>query len=150
MKFHCQSTDLMRMLDVTAKAQFFEHSSLRLDYLIFPIDVILVQNQRGDVSGRDTRCKFSETVGSSQESCMIVRTLWVLLPGQKGAKWGDNDFSNVLCSAIIMWSIFPKSSQKIHHSSPVRASYGVSFVESICDLYSALVTAGMHVIYMYC
>ena len=40
----------------------------------------------------------------------------------------------------------PKVSQKTHHSSPVRARYGVSFVDSFSDLYSAPVTAVMYAI----
>ena len=46
--------------------------------------------------------------------------------------------STVLHSCAVMKRpISPKSPEKTHHSSPVRAIYGVSFVDSISDLYSA-------------
>ena len=44
--------------------------------------------------------------------------------------------NKVQFGAVITQSIF---SQKTPHSSPVRAGYGVSFVDTTSDLYSALV-----------
>ena len=41
---------------------------------------------------------------------------------------------------------FSQKSRKRHHSSPVRASYGVSFVDTISDLYSAPMTDVMYAI----
>ena len=43
----------------------------------------------------------------------------------------------------------PESPQKTSHSSPVRARYGVCFVGSDPDLYSASVTAVMYAILCY-
>ena len=46
-------------------------------------------------------------------------------------------------------NILPEFSQKTHHSSPVRARYGVSFVDSISYSYSTPVTAVMYAISCY-
>ena len=56
----------------------------------------------------------------------------------------------------IWWSIYSsvqhghishKYSQKTPHSSPVRASYGVSIVDQACDCYSASVPVIIYVIW---
>ena len=47
----------------------------------------------------------------------------------------------VQCSNVIKRSIFSKIFTKTSHSTPVRARYGVSFVDSASDWYSAWVPA---------
>ena len=51
---------------------------------------------------------------------------------------------NIQCNAVITGQSSWKSSQKTPHSSPVRSSYGVYFMGSHSDLYSARVTAVMY------
>ena len=54
------------------------------------------------------------------------------------------------CSVLIKYTQFPPNfSQWTPHSSPSRASYGVSFVSSNSDLCSASITAVLHVISCY-
>ena len=53
------------------------------------------------------------------------------------------------CSAVITRPISSKYSQKTPHSSPVTASYGVSFVGSASDRYSASMPAMMCAISCY-
>ena len=52
----------------------------------------------------------------------------------------------VQCRVVMARSTLLKIPTETPHSSPVRASYGVSFVGSHSDLYSASVTAVMHTI----
>ena len=47
----------------------------------------------------------------------------------------------IQCGVVITRSISPKYSRKTLHRSPVRARYGVSFVGSASDWYSAAVHA---------
>ena len=54
----------------------------------------------------------------------------------------------IQCDAVITRSIL-KYSQKTPHSSPVRARYGASFVDSVSDWYSASVPAIMYAICCY-
>ena len=56
--------------------------------------------------------------------------------------------SKVVYSAVPLYrcQFSPKFSKKTHHSSPVRARHGVSFVSSTTSLYFALVTAVMYAI----
>ena len=56
--------------------------------------------------------------------------------GEHGTVWYRYDAFNFL----------QKKLQKTHHRSPVRARYGVSFVDWICDSYSAPVTAVIYAI----
>ena len=46
-----------------------------------------------------------------------------------------------------MWSIFSQYSQKTPHSSPIRASYGVSFVDPASDWHSASVPVIIYAIF---
>ena len=57
--------------------------------------------------------------------------------------------NTVQCSAVIMWLFKKKYQQKTHHSSPVRAKYGVSFVDPATDWYSALISATINAISYY-
>ena len=52
----------------------------------------------------------------------------------------------VRCSAILRGQLSPKSSQKTHHSSPVSASYVVSYDGPTSDLYSASIPAVVYAI----
>ena len=52
----------------------------------------------------------------------------------------------IQCSAVITQPILKKYSQKIPHSSPLRARYGVSSVDPSFDWYSASVPVNIYVI----
>ena len=52
-------------------------------------------------------------------------------------------------SAVITWSIFSKSLTKTPHSSPIRARYGVSFVNSKSDLCFIVVITFFNVVSWY-
>ena len=67
--------------------------------------------------------------------------LWFeALPRPLWRQCNDKLINQIQCSAVITPS---NSSQKIPHSSPIRARYGVSFVCSNSDLYFASITAVM-------
>ena len=67
---------------------------------------------------------------------------WKLFPSQSFPKsWTQTSGMYILWGAVIMRSIFPKSSQKTHHSLPVRVRYGVFVVILISDSLSATVIA---------
>ena len=65
-------------------------------------------------------------------------------------KLGYTDLGEqIQCGAFITRSIFHKYSQKKPYSSPVRARYGVSFVDPASDWYSASVAVIIYIIYCY-
>ena len=55
----------------------------------------------------------------------------------------------IQCNVVITWSIFSQIFTKDTHSSPVRAKYGGSFVDSASDWYSASVSAIIYTISYY-
>ena len=52
----------------------------------------------------------------------------------------------IQCDAVITWPILSQILKKTPHSSPIRSRYGVSFVDSQSDSYSASVPVIIHVI----
>ena len=70
--------------------------------------------------------------------------------GLQGELHGMGSHINaVQCGAVIRSSFSPNSSHKTAHSSPVRASYGVSFVSPTSDLYSVPIPGSMYALSCY-
>ena len=81
----------------------------------------------------------AELYGIRLQGGMVHRTIW------KGRKWWILVIM-VQCGAVIMQSNFSQIFTKTPHSSPVRARYGVTFVDPAFDWYSASVPVNIYVI----
>ena len=77
-----------------------------------------------------------EAVGGATSTRIKVSTM--KLPNKLVA-------GNVQWSAVISGQLSPKSSRKAPHSSPIRASYGIFFVNITSDAYFASVIVVPHV-----
>ena len=106
------------------------------------------------VCGRHIACCWLESVGSNPYSMVHGANMEPIL-GPTGTRW-DPCWPHELCYmgrySVVLLScgqFSEKSSWKTPHSSPARARYRVSYVNSNLDLYSVKVSTMMHVISCY-
>ena len=87
-------------------------------------------------------------VGQMEVYWFLIREIWWKM---EHSFYGlQNKFSTtwvIQCGAVKTRSTFSQIFTKIPHRSPVRASYGKSFVDSASDWYSASVSVIIYVIY---